>query len=302
MPQNAQLLFSIPCQNTLGEGVLFDVNQQTIWWTDIQACVLFAFSLADKQTTRYEMPGRVGSFGLTNQDNVFIVAFDSGVALYNIVTKALTWLARPERSLQGNRFNDGKVSHSGDFWVGTMVEDETIKSPEDDRGSLYQFSQSGDYRTHLSNLNISNGLAFHPNQSTFYHCDSQLHQVFQYHYDEELNKVARGQLMLETAQDVFPDGACLDSQGNLWLALWGAGKVVCLSPKAEILFELEVPVSQPTCIAFAGDNLDLLVVTSARESLSQDVLAEQPQAGDVFVYQLSGFKGKEEPRFLLAQS
>ena len=60
--------------------------------------------------------------------------------------------------------------------------------------------------------------------------------------------------------------------------------------------ELEIPTAQPTCIAFAGKNLDLLFVTSAREGMSPQTLASQPHAGDVFVYKLD-VKGLADARF-----
>jgi sugar lactone lactonase YvrE len=49
-------------------------------------------------------------------------------------------------------------------------------------------------------------------------------------------------------------------------------------------------------VAFAGKSLDLLCVTSARQEMSEQMLASQPHAGDVFVYQLD-IKGLADARF-----
>jgi sugar lactone lactonase YvrE len=59
---------------------------------------------------------------------------------------------------------------------------------------------------------------------------------------------------------------------------------------------IELPVTQPTCIAFGMAALDHLFVTTAREELSAAALSLQPRAGHLFVYKTS-IKGRPEPRY-----
>jgi L-arabinonolactonase len=73
--------------------------------------------------------------------------------------------------------------------------------------------------------------------------------------------------------------------------------VVRYTPDGRIDQTLEVPVSQPTCIAFGGPDRDLLFVSTARDGLSAQVLADEPHAGDVLVYRVPGVRGLPEPRF-----
>jgi sugar lactone lactonase YvrE len=44
------------------------------------------------------------------------------------------------------------------------------------------------------------------------------------------------------------------------------------------------PASRPSCIAFGGPEMNLLLVTPARDGLKDDVLPRQPSAGNLFVY------------------
>jgi sugar lactone lactonase YvrE len=88
----------------------------------------------------------------------------------------------------------------------------------------------------------------------------------------------------------------VDEHGCVWSAQWGGSRVVRYTPDGKIDQILEVPVSQPTCVAFGGPDRDLLFVSSARDELSAAQLAQQPHAGDVLVYRI-GFKGLPEPRF-----
>jgi L-arabinonolactonase len=59
---------------------------------------------------------------------------------------------------------------------------------------------------------------------------------------------------------------------------------------------LELPVSQPTCVCFGGEGLDLLFVSSAREHLGPERLEAEPEAGNVLVY-TTDFRGLAESRF-----
>jgi len=100
----------------------------------------------------------------------------------------------------------------------------------------------------------------------------------------------------QTAKGVHPDGSAVDSEGGVWNAQWGGGRVVRYSADGRESLVIEMPVSQPTCVAFGGCKLDLLFVTSARAGLSGERLADEPMAGDLLIYQTE-FNGLHAGRF-----
>jgi L-arabinonolactonase len=57
-----------------------------------------------------------------------------------------------------------------------------------------------------------------------------------------------------------------------------------------------VPASQPSCVCFAGPDLDVLCITSARENLDPSMLDAEPNAGDVFLYR-AGVQGLPESEY-----
>jgi sugar lactone lactonase YvrE len=59
---------------------------------------------------------------------------------------------------------------------------------------------------------------------------------------------------------------------------------------------VKTPASQPTCVAFGGDDLSLMFVTSASEDLTPEQLAVESGSGDVFVFDV-GVKGLPEVEF-----
>jgi sugar lactone lactonase YvrE len=82
--------------------------------------------------------------------------------------------------------------------------------------------------------------------------------------------------------DGFPDGSIVDAEGHLWNAAWGAGAVRRYRPDGSIEREVSVPAKNPTCPVFAGDGLNELYVTTAREEMSPSELARTPEAGGVY--------------------
>jgi sugar lactone lactonase YvrE len=91
-----------------------------------------------------------------------------------------------------------------------------------------------------------------------------------------------------------PDGAVVDSEGCLWLALWGAGQVVRLDQEGQIIGRVELPVSQPSCPAFAGPELKMLYITTAQEGFNATQLAQEPTAGSLYALD-TGIAGLTEP-------
>ena len=77
--------------------------------------------------------------------------------------------------------------------------------------------------------------------------------------------------------------AVLDAQGNFWCAEWGSSRVRAYAPDGSVLRDVMLPVSQPSCPAFGGPELRDLYVTTARQDLSEEALAAEPLAGQVFV-------------------
>jgi len=278
--------------NTLGEGILWDSRRHVLWWTDIQSRRLYRHDWASRATQILDTPERVGSFGLVAGSDHLVVAFESGVALYDPYARHVSWLARPEAEIRGIRFNDGRVDRQGRFWCGTMVEDR----PSAVRGNLYCVDRSGRARREVRGVSISNSLCTSPDGTHLYFADSPTHTINVYRMIEPDGTLEPPRAFARTPQGSVPDGATVDEEGYVWSAQWGGSRVVRYAPDGRIDRTLEVPVTQPSCVCFGGPNLDLLFVTSARENLPAAVLEREPHAGDVLVYR-TGVKGLPEPEY-----
>lgn len=293
------LIATIDVGNTLGECILWDEQTQSVWWTDIHESRLYRYTPIDKQLQDYALPGRLCSFGFIENDSRLICAFAEGFALYDPETGKRQWLYQPEADYTGTRFNDGRVDRQGRFWSGTMVEIEPAVdvAGQPVQGSLYWISPQGQGKT-LEHICTANSLCWSRDSRILYFADSGTKKILAYAFDPATAGVGHGVVIAETAQDSSPDGSIIDAEGCLWNAHWGGGKVVRYSPQGVEMATLVLPVTQPTCQCLGGPDLNWLFVTTARENLDAAALAQQPEAGNVFIYR-TPYKGLPESRFRL---
>jgi sugar lactone lactonase YvrE len=288
---DSQLIDVVPVANTLGEGVLWDSDAGLLWWTDIQERRLYRYEPKGRTLIHFNLPERLGSFGLVAGRSDLIAAFESGFAFYHPESRRLQWLQRPAHAAGNMRFNDGRVDRAGRFWSGSMVE-----GRGEPNGQLYSL-RSGQVESHLSGISISNSLCFSPDGRYLYFADTPHRTIWRFNLDQATGALSNRQVFVTTPEGSYPDGSNVDAQGHLWNAHWGGGRVVRYAPDGSISGSIELPVSQPTCIAFGGDELDTLFVSTARENLKPDSLARQPQAGHIFAYRL-GVKGLADARYI----
>ena len=83
-------------------------------------------------------------------------------------------------------------------------------------------------------------------------------------------------MLLEFNRDRgVPDGMCIDSNGKLWIAFYGGGRVACYDPiTGEQLEQITVPAKNTTSCCFGGPEMDVLFITSAKR--------DDPQGGGLY--------------------
>ncbi len=287
----ARLIETLRVKNILGEGVIWDAASAAIWWTDIDGSKLYRYRLADKQLDHWFTPERLGCFALVAESDLLVCGFASGFAYFNPQDGELQWLEKIEQDNSGTRLNDGRADRQGRFWAGSMVE-----SGDRDAGGLYCLDSQLQVSSKVSGLNISNGLCWSLDSKVMYHTDTPSQLIHRYDFDAASGAISNPSCLVRTEPGCYPDGSTVDAEGYIWNAQWGASQVVRYSPAGEVDFILPLPVSQPTCVAFGGPQLDKLFVTSASQGFDQQALLAEPEAGNVFVFQ-TNISGIADPRF-----
>ena len=291
---HAELVGAIPCQCTLGEGPVWDERLGRLWWTDIQEMRLYYWDWEGRKSAWLDCPERLGSLGLTDDPDWLVCAFASGFALFRPESAELRWLVRPEEAYRGIRFNDGRVDRQGNFWAGSMVEDDSLARGA--RGSLYRLTPGTTLARLIEGIGISNSIAWSPEGRWMWFADSTEGVIRRYAHDPQSGSLSDRVDFARPPQGSSPDGSDVDAAGSLWNAEWDGS---CLNRyTSDGSQRIALPVSRPTCIAFGGPALDHIFVTSAREGLDNDQLSAEPEAGNVLILKTS-VTGLPAPKYPL---
>jgi L-arabinonolactonase len=272
-------LHILEVKNELGEGVLWDARIQMAVWTDIQSAYFWQWQPGSEPKS-FALPQRLGSIALTDTPGTYLGAFEDGFARFTPATGAFDMLAPVTTDHAHLRLNDGRVDHSGTFWAGSMAE-----AKGHPLGNLWRYDGGGRATPFLGDIKIPNSLCWNCDGTQMYFADSPCQTIWRYAFDPWLGPVGEPKIFVTTTGDRYPDGSCVDSEDHLWNAQWGSGEVVRYRPDGSIERRIALPVTQPSCVAFGGPDLNLLLVTTARDGLSVDKLTRQPLAGALFVYQ-----------------
>ena len=135
----------------------------------------------------------------------------------------------------------------------------------------------------LDGLTISNGLGWSPDGATMYLVDSGPRTVSAFAFDADAGTMSDGRVLVTIDEEVgAPDGMTVDAEGDLWIAVYGGGRVVRYSPDGVLRQTLPVPAVQTTSCAFGGPGLRQLYVTTATEDWSDEQRRADPTAGLVY--------------------
>jgi L-arabinonolactonase len=291
----------VDCRCQLGEGPVWCPIEQALYWVNIPAPVaaLHRFHPASGVHEQWRVPEVVSAVALY-KDGRILLTCKTGVKFFDRETGQLTLFVNPEPDKPGNRFNDGKTDRKGRYWGGTMGDnmDAQGKGTEQQKaqGTLYRIDPDGTSTKMDDGFTTFNTCAWSPDNRILYAGDSEF-GIYAYDFDLEGGTISNKRPFFKQPDDFgFTDGSTIDTEGYLWNARWGAGKVIRISPDGKIDRVIEMPVSQPSSCMFGGENLDILYVTSARQGLSEEQLAREPQAGSLFALEV-GARGLPEPRF-----
>lgn len=282
----------LPARNKLGEGPVWSIEEQALYWVDIMAN---SYSRLDPisgthETVQVGVP--VGVLALRTSGGL-VMATKNGFAFWHPDRKELEYITNPEAGKPHMRFNDGAVDSRGRFWAGS-TNDGANPYPE---GVLYRLDPDHTVHAMETGVGTSNGIGWSPDNKIMYYTDSPLRIIYAYDFDEESGAISNRRTFVHTPDSVYvPDGLAVDSEGFVWSACWDGAKIIRYDPIGQVERVIEVPALRTTSCVFGGQSLDELYITSSRADLSTDTLTQYPFSGDLFRLK-TGVKGLEKFKF-----
>lgn len=228
-------------------------------------------------------------FAIPRQVGGFVVGLGLTIVLINPDGTRRT-LVDLTGARDGERFNDAVCDAAGRLWVGTLSSTRTQGA-----AALFVVTPDGDCTEVLSGLTISNGMDFL--DGDLLHADTATGRIDRYPCDAKTGALGERVTFAEIPEaEGRPDGLTVDAEDGVWVALFGGGEVRRYRADGTLDRRVPLPMTPVTSVAFGGDDLGDLYVTTGRYKLSDEALADQPLAGALLRFR-PGVRGRPQHVF-----
>ena len=251
------------------EGPIWDPIGECLRWVDMLAGDVLSMQPSDGKISRVHV-GSVAAAIRPRERGGLVVAVERGFAvlgpdLHDVTTLPEVW------SDTTVRMNDGATDPQGRFYCGSMAYDCATG-----RGSLYRLDPDHTVTTVLTDVTISNGLAWRANDATALYVDSPTRRIDELDFDAGAGTfTGRRPFVTIEVDGADPDGLVLDAEGGVWVALWGGSVVHRYDDRGTLDEVVPLPARHVTACALDHDG-HLFITTSA------DRDEGNPAAGAVF--------------------
>lgn len=245
-----------PTHDRLGESILWHAQEQALYWIDFYGPLIHRLKQGVLTTWRIGVGKMIGSLVFVD-DGRLLLAVDRSLHLFDPATGETVLFANPSPGPDKVAYNDGKVDRAGRYWLGTYEMSET-----EPLAAFYRVSAGGVLTMADSGFVVCNGPAFSPDNRILYFSDSVGRRILAYDLDAGGNLSRRRTFIQFPADGGLPDGLAVDSGGDLWCALYGAGRIVRIDPAGEVKLSFPVPEPNVTSLCFGGADLKTLFITT----------------------------------------
>ena len=281
-------------RRSLGEGPLWDVDEQRLYWIDSFDGEVFRCTAEGREVRAWDVPEKIGSMALRKQGGA-VLSLASGFHFLDFKTGETQLIIDPEPDKPNNRINDGKVDKRGRFVAGSM---DTME--EGPNGALYRLDPDLTLHKLDDGIIVSQRPVLEPGRQ-----DLLLHRHL---VGRDLGLRLRPrhgggrQQAAPSRRSTGPeggaaDGSTVDAEGCLWNALVYVGKLVRYAPDGGVDRVIDMPVKKVTSVMFGGPNLDILYVTSMAKPPLPRFPGDGVLRGSLFAIHGLGVRGVPEPRF-----
>ena len=266
-------------KSVLGQRPIWDWRHDKLLWVDIYENKIIETDQENRGERHFTVPDGVTNILLQDNKNYIMSSYDSIFSIHPSLSKKQL-LTKIKFESPNNRINDADVDLNGQIWISTM--------------DIQQKSQTGEVICHDTNLKpiysdnsyiISNGPVFDYERNVGYVTDSIKRIIYIFSINDlSRNGINKKVFLSMNKIDGNPDGMTVDKKGNLWVAMWGSGKVCCFDKQGSLKLILQLPVSKVTSCTFGGKNLNELFITTASVGLNDIEAERQPHAGKLFKF------------------
>ena len=290
-------------KNVLGESPVWSDRDQCLYWVSAPEEEVWTWNMKNSPYRRLMgttlgcvviKAGEPGSIVLGGERAILDIKMTADTT--DFATGPNILCDRPDLA-STTRPNDGRVDRQGRMVFGMYNNYHRAGVSEgEDNAGLYRLNGNLEYEKILDyGFRVSNCICFPEEGDKMYFCDSPTRKVYAFDYPQDQGgMLSNRQLVWTVPSDLpgVPDGAQVDADGFLWIALSGAGRVVRVDPHSgSVDMILHLPVKSPTSCTFGGPHLDELFITT-----------RGPDGGGLYKVKMPhGIRGLPEPEFVVRE-
>lgn len=242
----------------VGESPLWLPDRKVWLWLDLQGRTVHSHdpATATNRIIASGFPEDLACLARWKPDTALLVSV-RGFYRLDLDSGMAHPLACPIDLPLGTIFNDGKVDRHGALWIGSS--DAAESAP---LGQLWRIAK-GQVTEVASGFTVSNGPAFAPDGAAAYFADTFGRRLLRFALDAAGNAVSQTVFAAIPAEDGYPDGMVTDGAGTLYVGHWDGARISRWSPEGHPLPSIPIPARNVTSLAFGGDAMRRVVITTA---------------------------------------
>ncbi len=271
-----------------GATPLWHPGAQCLYWSDPAGGDLYRFNPADGTNTLCFSDRPIGAMTLQADGSLLLFRDQANVVVCR--EDAIAETVIPSISdFRLSQFASAAADSHGRVICGVL-------SDSHHTGRLFRLDTDGRLEAIADGFGVPGALAFDETGTRLYFNDAHATHLVTWRYDYDPETGAIGErrpfyrVLDENGDDTgAPMGLALDADDNIWITRWGGARLIRHAPDGTITATEDLPVRKPFGIAFGGEDLTDLYITTAgghRRSL------EGLHAGDLARMRIEGVKGR----------
>ena len=283
-------VLAVGCE--IGEAPIWVPEESRLYWVDTEGRRAFSWRPSDGEARSYALSMPATAL-LRRRGGGWVAVTKEGLAFWDQVSGVFEKIVDPVEGKPDLCFNDGAVDRSGRIVAGTM----NFREHRRKDGCVFALDTDLSLSTLDTGLSVANGIGFSADGGTMYVSEQFDGRVLAYDYDTKSGLATGKRVFAEVpAEEGLPDGVIVDAEGFVWNGRWGGSTIARYAPDGRLDRKYRLPVETGTCMAFGGDDLQDLYVTTAWYGMDQAARRAKPGSGDLFRLR-PGIAGTVEPRF-----
>jgi len=278
----------------IGEAPLWVPEENTLYWTDTESYMVWSVTAdgSTKLIRNWKLSLPVTSI-MKRESGGFLLVTKDGLAYWDSKSNTCELIANPLVEHPEWSFNDGVIDRQGRLVTGTM----NHVHHASEEGRIYQLDTNLTLKLMEEGLSVANGIGLSLDGKTLYVSEQFKGRILAYAYDSDRGELSDKRVFAEIPEDEgMPDGIIIDSEGCIWNGHWGGGRITRYTPEGKRDVQIELPVPITACLAFGGEALQDIYITTGCYQMDNEQKQKFPGSGDLFRMQTE-YTGLIEPRF-----